>query len=141
MAISMSDLRKHFLNRAAAEDEHKDVSQAMADEHSAMQKASGKVADSHHGRMRDLHQHNAKTHEQSAKEWRDAAEKCTKADGSDDLSKATSDLLRRLEIIEGTIQPTRVNAVVPTAPGIRSVPRADSVMYQNVQTCRSLSKS
>jgi hypothetical protein len=124
MAISMSDLRKCLEKCAQAEDNHKDMEQGMADEHSAMQKASG-TADSHHGRMRDLHQHKANTHEQSAKDYRDAAAKCTKAAGDDDLEKGTtSDLLKRIERIENTIQPTRVSAVTPTAPGVTAVPRA-----------------
>jgi len=57
----------------------------------------------------------------------DMAQECIKAAkvaGDDDLSKGTSDLLRRLEIVEGTIVPTRVAGVVPTAPGVTAVPRA-----------------
>jgi hypothetical protein len=126
MAISMSDLRKHLLNCAQAEDDHENSETAMGDEHQAMQKASGTVADSHHGRMRDLHFAKARTHKESAENFRAAAEKCTKAAGDDDLAKvaSTSDLLKRLEHLENTIVPLRVSAVTPTAPGVTAVPRA-----------------
>jgi hypothetical protein len=124
MAISTTDLRKCLEKAAQCEDDHKDMEQGMADEHQAMQKASGSAADAHHGRMRDLHQHKANTHEASAANFRAAAEKCSKADEPDGLTKATSDLLRRLEILEGTIVPTKVSAITPTAPSVTVVPRA-----------------
>src|ERR1700733_12075288 len=57
----------------------------------------------------------------------DMGEKCEQAKkvaGDGDLSKASNDLLRRLEIVENTVQPTRVSAVTPTAPGVNAVPRA-----------------
>jgi hypothetical protein len=124
MAISMSDLKKCLEKCAQAEDDHEQAETGMGDEHHAMQKSSGSAADAHHGRMRDFHYSNARTHKDTAANFRAAAEKCSKADGTDDLSKATSDLLRRLEVLEGTIIPTKMSAITPTAPGVTAVPRA-----------------
>lgn len=82
------------------------------------------------------------TFHKSAKEAHDAAaadqdsraeyhdqmgEKCEQAKkvaGDQDLSKGSSDLLKRLEILEGTIIPTKISAVTPNAPGVTAVPRA-----------------
>jgi hypothetical protein len=124
MAISAGELRKCFEKCAQAEDEHKDMEQGMADEHNAMQKAAG-TADAHHGRMAAFHQHKAHTHEQSAADLREAAEKCKKA-ADDELGKNTGDLAKRLERLENTIIPTGISRVTPNAPGVTAVPRAGS---------------
>jgi hypothetical protein len=73
------------------------------------------------------HEDAATDQEQRAQYHDDMAQECTKAAkaaGDDDLTKGTSDLLRRLEIVEGTIIPTKISAVTPTVPGVRAVPRA-----------------
>jgi hypothetical protein len=54
-------------------------------------------------------------------------EKCEQAKkvaGDADLSKGSSDLLKRLEIVENSLVPTKVSGVAPTNPNIRAVPRA-----------------
>jgi hypothetical protein len=83
---------------------------AMAADQEALAKASGECAADH----LTLSRFHA-----------EKMDECAKATAEDELNKGTaSDLLRRLEIVEGTIVPTRVAGVVPTAPGITAVPRA-----------------
>ena len=54
---------------------------------------------------------------------KEAMAECEKI-AADDLNKSSSDLIKRLEHLEGQIVPTRVSAIAPNAPGIRAVPRA-----------------
>jgi hypothetical protein len=61
-------------------------------------------------------------HDQMAED----CEESKKVAGDSDLSKGASDLLRRLEIVENTVVPSRVHGVTPNAPGITAVPRAGS---------------
>ncbi len=57
-----------------------------------------------------------------AKFHREEMTECSKiSDG--DLTKGTSDLVKRIEHIENTLVPTRVSAVTPNAPGVTPVPR------------------
>jgi hypothetical protein len=80
-----------------------------------------------HKSAKEAHDAAATDQDQRA-DYHDAmGEKCEQAKkiaGDQDLSKGSSDILRRLELIEGTIIPTKVSAVVPNAPGVTAVPRA-----------------
>jgi hypothetical protein len=92
--------------------EQSDLSQcleAMADDHKALAKASGECA---------------ADHLTLAKFHAEKMEECAKAAADDDLTKGTSDLLKRLEHLENTVVPSRISSVTPNAPGVTAVPRA-----------------
>jgi len=94
----------------------------------AMGKAvAGDAQHTFHKEAKQMHDDAASDQDQRAAYHDDMGEKCEQAKkvaGDADLSKASNDLLRRLEIVENTVQPTRVSAVTPTAPGVNAVPRA-----------------
>jgi hypothetical protein len=108
--MKIKDLGK-CLEKAA---DHED---AKAAECYAEHKMSG-LEESHHGRMGDLHK-------ASAANLRDCAAKCMKADDADDLTKSgtVADLAKRMTALENRIEPTRISAVTPNAPGVRAVLR------------------
>jgi len=94
----------------------------------AMGKAvAGDPQHTFHKDAKQMHDDAASDQDQRAAYHDDMGEKCEqakKAAGDADLSKASSDLLRRLEIVENSVMPTRVSAVTPTVPGITAVSRA-----------------
>lgn len=65
----------------------------------------------------------AATHQATAQFHKDMMGESSKVTG-DELSKNGSDLVKRLEILESTIIPTKVSAITPNAPGVTAVPRA-----------------
>jgi hypothetical protein len=94
----------------------------------AMGKAvAGDPQHTFHKEAKQMHDDAASDQDQRAAYHDDMGEKCEQAKkvaGDADLSKGSSELLRRLEIVEGTIIPTKISALTPTAPGVRAVPRA-----------------
>jgi hypothetical protein len=125
-------------HRAAAEH-----ARGVAEHHRAMSKCHGAaMGKAVAGDPQHTFHKEAKGHDDAAAEAHDAfaedqdsrsayheqmAEECSKAAkvaGDADLSKGSPELLRRLEIVEGTIIPTKISALTPTAPGVRAVPRA-----------------
>jgi hypothetical protein len=64
----------------------------------------------------------ADTHEAAAEFHRGMMEECSKV-ASDDLNKGTSELLKRLEQLEGQVVPSRISGVAPENPNVRAVPR------------------
>jgi hypothetical protein len=90
---------------------------AMADDHKALSEASGECA---------------ADHLTLAKFHAEKMEECAKAAGDDDLGKSSGDLIRRLDALENTVVPTRISAVVPTAPGVTAVPRAGQRQFMEM---------
>lgn len=111
----MSTLREHLKKaHESIATHHRTMSKCHGD---AMGKAvAGNPEHEFHKGARAAHDAAADAHDQMCQE-------CMKVTG-DELNKNTADLVKRLEHLENTIQPTRVSAVAPNAPGVRAVPRA-----------------
>jgi hypothetical protein len=115
-------------------DHLKKFHQHAAEHHGELAKCYGKVAsfgkaaksqmkDGEGDSLAECLQKIADMHSDASEFHKEMMAACEKVAG-DDLNKGTSDLLKRLEHLENRIEPTRISAVTPTAPGVRAVPRA-----------------
>jgi hypothetical protein len=105
---SMSKHHTSAMGKAVAGDPQHEFHRCTKAEHDAM------AAD---------REQRASYHDTRAADCDKLMEECEKVFASGDLNKAASDVMKRLEHLEGQVVPSRVSGVAPDRPGVRAVPR------------------
>ena len=112
--------KAHHLSKAKSHDGHSEDHAKLAELH---EEAGDKDIAKCHKSLSKRHAADAEEHRNQADACDGAMAECDKVAG-DELNKSASDLIKRLEVLENTVVPTRVSAVAPNAPGLTAVPRA-----------------